>query len=77
MGPNDGYAIFNHNRNVAMMRDGDLAVLGFRKAVSTERYDAANDELSAAPDNVELERDTQALFQLSWELFADGRQREK
>jgi len=26
---------------------------------------------------LELERDTQALFQLSWEMFADGRQREK
>ncbi len=77
MAPADGYAIFNHNRNVAMMRDGELAVLGFRKAVSTERYDAAKDELTSTADNIELERDTQALFQLSWELFADGRQREK
>lgn len=77
MGPGDGYAIFNHNRNVAMMRDDELAVLGFRKAVGTERYDAARDELTSTADNVELERDTQALFQLSWELFADGRQREK
>ena len=77
MRPADGYAIFNHNRNVAMMRDGELAVLGFRKSVSTERYDAANDDLSVTADNPELERDTQALFQLSWEMFADGRQREK
>lgn len=77
MRPDDGYAIFNHNRTVAMMRDGELAVLGFRKSVSTERYDAARDELTSTADNVELERDTQALFQLSWQLFADGRQREK
>ncbi len=77
MGPDDGYAIFNHNRNVAMMRNDELAVLGFRKSVGTERYDAARDELTSAADNIELERDTQALFQLSWTLFADGRQREK
>ncbi|MGB0135126.1 MAG: sulfatase-like hydrolase/transferase [Dokdonella sp.] len=76
MGPDDGYAIFNHNRNIAMMRDGELATLGFRKAVNTERYEPAFDQLVSASANVELERDTQALFQLSWEMFADGRQRE-
>jgi phosphoglycerol transferase MdoB-like AlkP superfamily enzyme len=77
MQPGDGYAIFNHNRNVAMLRDGELAVLGFRKTLGTERYDAASDELTATASNGELERDTQALFQLSWEMFADGRQRAK
>jgi phosphoglycerol transferase MdoB-like AlkP superfamily enzyme len=77
MGPDDGYAIFNHNRNVAMMRKGELATLGFRKMVNTERYDLVRDELTPASPNLELERDAQALFQLSWEMFADGRQREK
>jgi phosphoglycerol transferase MdoB-like AlkP superfamily enzyme len=77
MGPEDGYAIFNHNRNVAMMRHGELATLGFRKAVNTEHYDLARDELTPAAANVELERDAEALFQLSWEMFADGRQREQ
>ena len=77
MGPNDGYAIFNHNRNIAMMRDGEIATLGFRKTVNTQRYDAASDQLLPAGVNPELERDTQALFQLSWEMFADGRQHEK
>lgn len=77
MGPNDGYAIFNHNRNIAMMRDGEIATLGFRKTVNTQRYDMASDQLLPAGVNPELERDTQALFQLSWEMFADGRQHEK
>lgn len=77
MGPSDGYAIFNHNRNIAMMRDGEISTLGFRKTVNTERYDLASDQLLPAGANPELERDTQALFQLSWEMFADGRQREK
>ncbi|HET9033172.1 MAG TPA: LTA synthase family protein [Dokdonella sp.] len=77
MGPDDGYAIFNHDRDIAMMRHGELATLGFRKTVTTERYDLQRDELTPAPANVELERDTEALFQLSWEMFADGRQREK
>lgn len=77
MGPGDGYALFNHNRNVAMMRDGEIATLGFRKEVTTERYDPVTEALSPAPANAELERDAEALFQLSWEMFADGRQREK
>ncbi len=77
MDADDGYAIFNHNRNIAMMRHGEIVTLGFRKAVSTERYDLQRDVLTSAPANEELERDTQALFQLSWEMFADGRQREK
>ena len=77
MGPDDGYAIFNHNRNIAMMRNGELATLGFRKAVNTEKYDLALDQLSSAVPNVDLERDTQALFQLAWVMFVDGRQREK
>lgn len=77
MGADDGYAIFNHNRNIAMMRQGEIATLGFRKAVTTERYDLQRDELTPAPANEELQRDTEALFQLSWEMFADGRQREK
>ena len=72
----DGYALFNHSRNVAMMRSQQVAVLGFGKQVSTNRYDAQNKELIPTATNRELERDTQALFQLSWEFFSDGRQRE-
>ena len=60
-----------------MLREGALGVLGFRKTLGTERYDAASDELTTSASNGELERDTQALFQLSWEMFADGRQRAK
>lgn len=76
MAAGDGYALFNHNRNVALMRGQQVAVLGFGKQVSTNRYDAQNKELVPAATNGELERDTQALFQLSWEYFSDGRQRE-
>lgn len=77
MNPEDGYALFNHNRTVAMLRGDHLATLGFSKVVSTSRYDAGKDVLSdvAVPD-IELERDAQALFQLSWEVYSDGRQRE-
>lgn len=74
--PGDGYALFNHNRNVAMMRDQQVAVLGFGKQVTTSVYDAESKDLVTTATNRELERDTQALFQLSWEFFRDGRQRE-
>ncbi|MFZ2235689.1 MAG: LTA synthase family protein [Dokdonella sp.] len=76
MAAGDGYALFNHNRNVAMMRGGQVAVLGFGKTVDTNLYDAEHKELVPTATNRELERDTQALFQLSWEFFSDGRQRE-
>lgn len=77
MKPEDGYALFNHNRTVAMLRGNRLATLGFSRTVSTSSYDVAKNALSdvAAPD-VELERDAQALFQLSWDVYDDGRQRE-
>lgn len=76
MAPGDGYALFNHNRNVAIMRDGQVAVLGFGKEVNTNVYDAEHKELVPTTTNRELERDTEALFQLSWEFFSDRRQRE-
>ncbi|MEO8011793.1 MAG: LTA synthase family protein [Dokdonella sp.] len=77
MQPGEGYALFNHNRAVAMLREGHLATLGFGKAVRTESYDAATDILAAAGSDIELERDAEALFQLSYTLFTDGRQKEK
>lgn len=77
MAPGDGYALFNHNRTVAMMRGDQVATLGFGKEVQTDVYDPVRKELIAATPNPELERDAQALFQLSWQLFADGRQREQ
>jgi phosphoglycerol transferase MdoB-like AlkP superfamily enzyme len=76
MKPDDGYAVFNHNRNIAMMRGDQLATLGFGKTVQTETFDATTGELRPAPHNVALEHDAQAMFQMSYDLFASGRQRE-
>ncbi|MDX3904765.1 MAG: sulfatase-like hydrolase/transferase [Pigmentiphaga sp.] len=71
----DGYALFNHNRDVALMRGGEIATLGFGKALQTEFVDAAG-QLHPAPHDRELERDAQALFQESYAMFTAGRQRE-
>ncbi|NYE25866.1 LTA synthase family protein [Pigmentiphaga litoralis] len=76
MKPEDGYAVFNHNRNIAMLRGDQIATLGFGKTVQTETYDAASGELRPAPHNPVLEQDAQAMFQMSYDLFATGRQRE-
>ena len=76
MKPEDGYAIFNHNRNIAMMRGNEVATLGFGKTVQTEEYDKASGELRPAPHNVQLESDAQSLFQMSYELFINGKQKE-
>ncbi|MCW5626269.1 MAG: LTA synthase family protein, partial [Burkholderiales bacterium] len=69
MAPEDGYALFNHNRNVALMRDGQIATLGFGGTVQTERYDRKSGELEPAPHDRELEHDAMAIFELSYELF--------
>jgi phosphoglycerol transferase MdoB-like AlkP superfamily enzyme len=76
MKPEDGYAIFNHNRNIAMMRGNQVATLGFGKTVQTEEYDKASGELRPAPHNAQLESDVQSLFQMSYQLFISGKQKE-
>ena len=76
MKPEEGYAVFNHNRNIAMMRGDQIATLGFGKTVQTETYDPASGELRPAPHNPVLEQDAQSMFQMSYDLFATGRQRE-
>ncbi len=76
MRPEDGYAVFNHNRDVAMMRGDKVAVLGFGKTLQTQRYDAATRQLSPAPHDPELESDAQAMFQSSQMVFARGLQKE-
>jgi phosphoglycerol transferase MdoB-like AlkP superfamily enzyme len=66
-------ALFNHNHDVAIYRDGRLVVFGLGKSVDTFRYDAATDRYSPAPPDPELERLGIAYFQTAYELFEDGR----
>lgn len=76
MRPEDGYALFNHNRDSAMMRGDKLATLGFGKTIQTETYDSVTRQLSPAPHDPQLESDAQALFQTSQQMFVSGLQKE-
>jgi phosphoglycerol transferase MdoB-like AlkP superfamily enzyme len=76
MKPEEGYAVFNHNRDIAMMRGNTVATLGFGKTMQTETYDPATKQLRPAPHDPQLESDAQALFQTSQQMFVSGLQKE-
>jgi len=66
-------ALFNHNHDVAIYRDGRMVVFGLRKSVHTYQYDAAADRYTPAPRDPELERLGIAYFQTAYELFEQRR----
>jgi hypothetical protein len=66
-------AVFNHNHDVAIYRDGSLVVFGLGRKIDTFRYEPATDRYSPAPRDPELERLGIAYFQTAYELFEGGR----
>jgi len=66
-------AFFNHNHDIAVLRNGTIVVYGLRHSVDTYRYDAALDRYSPAPRDLELERLGVAYFQTAFELFESHR----
>ena len=66
-------ALFNHNHDVAIYRDGHMVVFGLKKSVYTYRYDPAADRYEPAPRDPELERLGIAYFQTAYELFEQRR----
>ncbi len=63
-------AFFSHNHNVAMLRDGELAILGLQKTILNRRYDAATDRYdNLAPANTALDDLAIAYYQTAYELF--------
>jgi phosphoglycerol transferase MdoB-like AlkP superfamily enzyme len=68
-------AVFNHNHDVAIYRDGSLVVFGLGRKIDTFRYDPETDRYSPAPPDPELERLGIAYFQTAYELFEGGRYR--
>jgi len=71
--PRSRVALFNHNHDVAIYRDGRIVVFGLRKSVDTYRYDPATDTYSASPPDPALERLGIAYFQTAYELFEQHR----
>jgi phosphoglycerol transferase MdoB-like AlkP superfamily enzyme len=66
-------AFFNHNHDVAILRDDEIVVYGLRKSVDTYRYERAADSYRPAPRDPDLERLGLAYFQTAYELFESHR----
>jgi phosphoglycerol transferase MdoB-like AlkP superfamily enzyme len=69
----DRVAFFSHNHDVALYRDGELAILGLRKAVKNVRYDAAANSYSPAPADPALDALAVAYYQTAYEMFRSHR----
>jgi phosphoglycerol transferase MdoB-like AlkP superfamily enzyme len=66
-------AVFNHNHDVAIYRDGKIMVFGLHKSVDTWRYDRAADRFTPAPADPALQRLGIAYYQTAYELFSTHR----
>ena len=63
-------AFFNHNHDVAMLRDGELTILGLQKSVLHKRYDAVTDLYSnEMPVDSAMTELTIAYYQTAYEMF--------
>lgn len=65
----------NHNRDIALYKNGTLNLLGFRKSAGTMGYDTATRQQTPVPDDVQAQRDAASLFQLAHTLYAERRYR--
>jgi len=62
-------ALFNHNYDVAVYRDGKLAILGLGKQQHTLHYDKVRDSYEAQPADRELTDLAVAIYQTAYEQF--------
>ncbi len=63
-------ALFSHNHDIAIYRDGRLTVLGLNSPSRTFSYDRATDSYAPLPLDREQERLAIAYYQTAYELFS-------
>ncbi len=66
-------AFFSHNHDVALYKDGQLAILGLGKSIQNVYYDAGTDSYRPAPLNLPLNDLAVAYYQTASELFLERR----
>ncbi len=73
--PEEGrIAVFSHNHDVALLRDGQMSMLGLQKTISQVRYDAATDQYSPVTNQDPALNDLAiAYYQTAFELFRSGK----
>lgn len=70
-GADQRYALFNHNRDIALYRAGGLNELGFRKTAAARRYDPVTRRQSWDEPDDEGTKDAASVFQLAYTLYAN------
>ncbi|HMU95751.1 MAG TPA: LTA synthase family protein [Elusimicrobiota bacterium] len=75
--PATSYALMQHDRDVGILREGRLAVLGLHRTARVFKYDRASKFFSASlplgPEETELVRDGVALYQTAYDLYQNRR----
>jgi phosphoglycerol transferase MdoB-like AlkP superfamily enzyme len=66
-------ALFNHNHDVALLRDDRMVVLGLNHAVHYLEYDKRTGRFSPAPPDIELRDLAVSYYQTAFELFRQHR----
>jgi phosphoglycerol transferase MdoB-like AlkP superfamily enzyme len=62
-------ALFSHNHDVALYRNGELAILGLGKSVQDLQYDRVTDSYRVTAPNPALNDLAMAYYQTAFELF--------
>jgi phosphoglycerol transferase MdoB-like AlkP superfamily enzyme len=71
--PGPRIALFNHNHDVALYRDGTIVVLGMHKKITNYHYDKATNIFTPAPRDPDLEALAIAYYQTAFEQFRSHR----
>lgn len=66
-------AVFNHNRDIALLHNEQLAQLGFRKTRSMAAYDKDTRMLARLPNDEDALRDAAAMFQIAYDAYNNRR----
>lgn len=73
--PAHHHAVLNHNRDIALYRDGKLHELGFRGRRATMAYDRDSRREQPATTDSDGIRDAASIFQLAYDVYRRGRYR--
>jgi phosphoglycerol transferase MdoB-like AlkP superfamily enzyme len=67
--PVNRVALFSHNHDVALYRNGELAILGLGKSIQDMQYDRVTDSYRLTAPNPALNDLAMAYYQTAFELF--------
>ena len=70
LAPGPRWALLNHNRDIALLRENQISGLGFRRTRTTLAYDPGTNTQRRIADDPESTRDAASVFQLAYALFA-------